>query len=109
MKFLVDAQLPPMLATFLREQGHDAQHVIEIGFGESPDSALWRYAIDNHAVIVTKDEDFAFRLRQTNQSPNVIWIRVGNIRRGALLNWFKPMLPRIVELIDQGHRLVELR
>ncbi len=31
MRFLVDAQLPPALAQFLREFSHDAEHVHEIG------------------------------------------------------------------------------
>ena len=31
MKFLVDAQLPPALARRLREAGHEAQHVEDIG------------------------------------------------------------------------------
>jgi hypothetical protein len=31
MRFLVDAQLPPMLVRWLRERGHEAEHVTEIG------------------------------------------------------------------------------
>ncbi|WP_447646203.1 DUF5615 family PIN-like protein [Nocardioides zeae] len=59
MRFLVDAQLPPALAGLLREHGHAAEHVIDIGPADAPDGALWRYALAHSAVIVTKDEDFA--------------------------------------------------
>jgi len=32
VKFLVDAQLPPMLADWLRKAGHEALHVQDVGF-----------------------------------------------------------------------------
>ncbi len=59
MQFLVDAQLPPALARLLREHGHTAEHITEIGPADAPDSEIWRYALEHDAVIVTKDEDFA--------------------------------------------------
>jgi predicted nuclease of predicted toxin-antitoxin system len=59
MRFLVDAQLPPALVQLLREHGHEAEHVTEIGPADASDSELWRYALDHDAAIVTKDEDFA--------------------------------------------------
>ena len=44
MKFIVDAQLPPALARWLREQGHQAEHVAEAGLREAEDSPTgeWR-------------------------------------------------------------------
>ncbi|WP_425571936.1 DUF5615 family PIN-like protein, partial [Nocardioides dubius] len=59
MRFLVDAQLPLALARLLEEHGHQAEHVTDIGPGDAPDRELWRYALDNDAVIITKDEDFS--------------------------------------------------
>jgi predicted nuclease of predicted toxin-antitoxin system len=46
MKFIVDAQLPPALAHWLREQGHQAEHVTEVGLREADDSPIWHYAFD---------------------------------------------------------------
>ena len=59
MKFLVDAQLPPALAQWLREAGYDAQAVREVGLREADDSGIWRHAQAQGRVIVTKDENFA--------------------------------------------------
>ena len=42
MNFLVDAQLPPGLAHWLAEQGHSAQHVLELGFAEAEDITIWK-------------------------------------------------------------------
>ena len=59
MRFLVDAQLPPALAGWLREQGHEAEHVEDVGLIASTDAAIATHAETNGAVLVTKDEDFS--------------------------------------------------
>lgn len=111
MRFLIDAQLPPALAQVLRDRGHAAEHIAEIGPPDASDRALWQYAIAADAVIVTKDEDFAHMLAvlAAEPAPAVVWVRVGNTRRAALLSWFDPLIGRIVRMIDEGHRLIELR
>ncbi|HEY5046899.1 MAG TPA: DUF5615 family PIN-like protein [Rhizomicrobium sp.] len=59
MKFVVDAQLPPALAAWLRDKGHDAVAVREIGLREADDRDIRSHARAEHAIVVTKDEDFA--------------------------------------------------
>ena len=109
MRFLVDAQLPPALARLLVEHGHIAEHVAEIGLRDADDSPIWSYALQHLAVIVTKDEDFPHRIRQSKSAPVVIWLRIGNTSRRALLQWFEPLIPQIVLTIEQGERLIEIR
>ena len=109
MRFLVDAQLPSALARLLREHGHDAEHVTDVGPSDAPDRDVWRYALEHGAVIVTKDEDFADMVATGREAPPVVWIRTGNTRRAALLAWFTPLIDRIVEVVGAGDRLVELR
>lgn len=109
MRFLVDAQLPPALARQLRERGHVAEHVVEIGPADARDRDLWSYALESGAVIVTKDEDFADMVATGEDAPTIVWVRVGNTRRAALLSWFEPPIDQIVEMVDAGQRLIELR
>ena len=110
MRFIVDAQLPPALARVLAARGHEAEHVADIGMKEAEDSPIWNHALENGAVIVTKDEDFPHRLSQSpKQAPVIVWLRVGNTSRRALLEWFEPLLPRIVACIERGDGLVEVR
>ena len=109
MHFVVDAQLPPALARLLSSLGHTADHVADIGLRDADDSPIWVYALKNQAVIVTKDEDFAHRHGQSRTAPVVVWLRVGNTSRRALLQWFEPLIPQIVELIAKGDRIVEVR
>ena len=60
MKFLVDHQLPPAIADFFRERGHDSQHLLEIGMASSSDLEVYEYAVALGFIIVTKDEDFLY-------------------------------------------------
>ena len=78
MRFLVDAQLPPALACWLREAGHEAEHVEDVSLREADDGAIWAHALQSGAIIVTKDEDFAARSAQAATAPTIVWLRVGN-------------------------------
>ena len=55
MRFLVDAQLPPALARWRTEAGHDAEHVGDRGMQAAPDTAIWDRAMRNRAAIITLD------------------------------------------------------
>lgn len=109
MRFLIDAQLPPALALVLNGNGHEAEHVHDIGPGDAPDRELWQYALDHQAVIITRDEDFAQMVSMGGEAPTVVWVRVGSTRRVALLEWFEPLIGQIVSMVERGDQLIELR
>lgn len=108
MKFLIDAQLPPALARWLRECGHEAEHVEDVGLREADDTVIWAHALRKGAVIVTKDEDFAARSARETGGPVIVWLRVGNTTNWMLLAWIEPRLPGILQLLAQGSQLVEV-
>ena len=108
MKFIVDAQLPPALARLLRESGCDAFAVREIGLREANDAEIWRYAVQQQAAIITKDEDFAERSLYSRDQPVIVWLRIGNTSNQALLRWFVPLWPEIMRRIELGDRLIEV-
>lgn len=109
MKLIVDAQLPPSLATALRQAGHDAVAVREIGLRDAKDSEIWQYALQNHAAILTKDEDFAERSLCSPNPPIVIWLRIGNATNASLRSWLLPLLPAITQRLRAGDTLIEVR
>ena len=109
MKFIVDAQLPPSLATALREAGYDAVAVREIGLREAKDAAIWNYALQNNGVILTKDEGFAERCMACDRAPVVIWLRIGNATNPELLSWFMPRWPSMLARLKAGDRFIEVR
>ena len=108
MKFLIDAQLPPALALWLRESGHEAEHAEEAGLREADDNVIWAHALRTSSIIMTKDEDFAARSAREAAGPVIIWLRVGNTTNRVLRAWIEPRLPGTLELLAQGSRLVEV-
>jgi len=58
---------------------------------------------------LTKDEDFAERCIHTPNFPVIVWLRIGTATNPRLLNWFMPVLPAVLERLDAGDRLVEVR
>jgi predicted nuclease of predicted toxin-antitoxin system len=109
VRFLVDTQLPQTLAAWLSAHGHQAEHVLDAGLAQGKDTQVWRYAQENGAVVVTKDEDFAEWVRRGRPGPAIVWLRIGNSSTRALLAWVEPLLPAIVRQLEQGDRLVEVR
>lgn len=108
MNFLIDAQLPPALAQWLRAAGHSAQAVREIELREAEDGAIWAYALKTGAVIITKDEDFAMLAQQDAKGSIVVWLRIGNTSNRALRAWLMPQIDQIIALIGHGNRLIEV-
>lgn len=109
MKLVIDAQLPPALASVLEQLGHDAQHVRDVGLRHATDPSVWDFVARQNAAILTKDEDFAARRLRETQGPVIIWLRVGNCSRTALVRWLVPLLASIEQLVEAGDTLIEVR
>ena len=58
---------------------------------------------------MTKDEDFVSRCLKEPDSPAVIWLRIGNCTNSVLFARLEPLWQGIVRLLEEGHRLVEVR
>jgi predicted nuclease of predicted toxin-antitoxin system len=59
LNFLVDADLPRSVAESLRQAGHHALDVRDIGLKDAPDSRIARCAQENSLCLVTGDYDFS--------------------------------------------------
>ncbi len=109
MRWIIDAQLTPALEGLLIERGHQAEHVKTVGMHDASDGLIWDYALENTAIILTKDEDFQTRAMVVKVAPVVVWLRIGNCSRRALLEWFEPLLDGIEERLEKGDPLIEVR
>ena len=105
--FLVDAQLPPSLAEALRQAGHQALHVVEIGMLPASDQQIWDEAISRSAVLITKDRDFSLRRAAMKNGPVILWVRVGNTSNRKLIELALRALPAITEAIERGEAVIE--
>jgi predicted nuclease of predicted toxin-antitoxin system len=85
-------------------------HVQDIVMGATDDRVIWEYAKAHDMTIVTKDEDFQLMAdRQGSIPPRVVWVRLGNCRKAALLQAFATLLPDLRTLLDDGGRVIEIR
>ena len=108
MRFLVDAQLPPVLALWIAAKGHDAQHVADFGMAGAPDQQVWEKAIELKSVIISKDADFV-QMARAGGGPQIVWVTSGNTSKSALLGIMEKAFSQIVEALKSGERIVEVR
>ena len=84
MKFLIDNNLSPLLAEFLKAAGHDAVHLRDLGMQAAPDPAVLQRALVDERVLVSADTDFGGLLpRSRATGPSVLLIRRLAGRRAA--------------------------
>ena len=77
MRLLLDENLSPRQSAILREQGHDAVAVVDIGLSGQPDENIRAFAIAENRVLLTLDVDFANMLRfPTAGTPGVIRLKI---------------------------------
>jgi predicted nuclease of predicted toxin-antitoxin system len=100
---LVDENLPLSLA---RQLGGQALHATELG-DRLTDQQLWSRARVVGGMILTKDADFFDRLSLEGPPPQVVWVRLGNLRRQALEAIILARWPQIRALLE-GASLVEI-
>ena len=109
MRYLVDNQLPPALAKALAWKGVDAVHVLDLGWGQTPDMTIWTQAREQSWIVVSKDEDFIHLANRPGDTGRVLWIRLGNCRRDWLLDKVLEAWPAVEQAFLAGQRVVELR
>lgn len=56
MKFLVDAQLPRRLVSYLKDAGHDVVHTLDLpSKNRTTDEELEAISVRENRIVVTKD------------------------------------------------------
>jgi predicted nuclease of predicted toxin-antitoxin system len=105
--FLIDAQLPPLLAEALRNAGSEAVHVADLGLLTATDRQIWDEALFRSAVMITKDRDFSL-FRATNRAgPAIVWVRIGNTDNRTLIAQILRSLPTIIAAVERGEAVIE--
>lgn len=85
-----------------------AEHVYDIGMHAASDHSIWKRAAETGAVIITKDEDFT-QIGRSAATPQIVWLRLGNVNRNAFLDRISRALPQIIEAIEGGERVIEIQ
>ncbi len=86
---LIDMNLSPRWAGYLRQAGHPASHWSTVGDSRDDDTTIMAWAAAHGHIIFTHDMDFGTSLALTHaQVPSVVQIRT----RGALPERVGPLL-----------------
>jgi predicted nuclease of predicted toxin-antitoxin system len=103
VRFLVDEGLSPLVAQALRELGHEAEHVRDVGLGGKSDEAIIAYAVECGMVVITVDLDFPAILALTGAtSPSVVTLRVGSLPVPEMGRLAVLAVTQLAEAIEKG-------
>jgi predicted nuclease of predicted toxin-antitoxin system len=107
MKLLLDENLSPLHVRLLREMGHDATSVVELGLSGAEDSVVRHTAIQAERILITLDGDFANVLRYPPAAtPGVIRIRVHPPTEEAIVAALRYAMPRLAGMSLAGKLVV---
>jgi predicted nuclease of predicted toxin-antitoxin system len=107
MRFLLDENIPPSLALLLKIAGHEARHVVEIGYTNTPDFKISAFAAQSGEIILTHDTDFGTILALSGDSkPSVILFRLQATNNLTYINLLEKHLSEFEENLLEGALVV---
>lgn len=117
MRFLVDAQLPPMVAEILTTKGHDAIHTRTLPKGNlTPDEQILSVCEHEDRILLTKDLDFYHSKLIRDLPAKLVIIKTGNMRTRPFLDFIRRNISTLETALEQGsfveiheHELVIIR
>jgi predicted nuclease of predicted toxin-antitoxin system len=108
MKFLVDAQLPKVLAEFLRGKGYAAIHTLDLpDKNRTTDKQIIEIAVQEDCIVITKDDDFLESHFINNMPGKLVLVKTGNIPNSKLLEIFSEYILEIENILLQNS-LIEI-
>ncbi len=103
MKFIVDAQLPKLLARFLREKGFDVIHTSELPNGnDTSDVEINRISLSEKRILVSKDADFYNSFTAKKEPYKLLHVRTGNMKNSRLIKLFDKNIDAIIAEFEFG-------
>ncbi|ANV88589.1 MULTISPECIES: DUF5615 family PIN-like protein [unclassified Picosynechococcus] len=103
MKFLADMGISPKTVRWLRNQGHDAIHLLEQGLEKLTDAQILEKARQENRIILTVDLDFGTLLALSKAKlPSVVIFRLGNASREVIEDRLAFVLEQCSTELRQG-------
>lgn len=107
MRFLLDMNLPPAMADWLRSEGHDAVHIREIGLGHLPDRDVFVRAAEDGRIVVTYHLDFGEIVGLAGATGSgVVLLRLRLARQHYLRQRLQAAIAEAAEALQTGATVV---
>lgn len=108
MKFIIDAQLPQLLAIWLENQGVDAIHTLKLPkANHSDDQEIITIADQEDRIVISKDSDFFDDHILRGRPKKLLIIKTGNIKNSELIRLFESNFDKIERLFKR-YVLIEM-
>jgi predicted nuclease of predicted toxin-antitoxin system len=108
VNFLVDVNLPPRLARWLKSRGHEAEHLADLHQLRATDTRVWNRGRRLRLVIVSKDNDFYDRSLLFGAPPQVLHVAVGNCSNARLFEILTSEWTDIETALSAGSKLISI-
>jgi predicted nuclease of predicted toxin-antitoxin system len=103
MRLLLDMNLPPALALWLRDEGHDAVHLRELGSSSLSDRDVFARAAVEDRVVITFDLEFGDIIGSASGTgPGVVLLRLRSPRQSHLRNRVRIALSLTEKTLETG-------
>lgn len=109
LRILLDQNIPVAVTGWLRPQkpGWHVDHVNELGFAGRPDEFLYRWAQENHSLVITFDEHSAdARFHGWGPHDGVVRLRVWPTTIEATISALSRLLEKVPESDLRGNLII---
>lgn len=107
MKFIIDANLPKVVARIFKNLGHEAIHVSELPEGTETKDEYILIVADVDAIVVSKDKDFYYSFLMRGKPTQLVYVKFNNLLFSEIKSLFLTAAPKIIDLLGQ-HDLIEV-
>jgi predicted nuclease of predicted toxin-antitoxin system len=102
MRFLVDANLSPRVAAWLRSQGHDAAHVFDLDLAEGRDEQILARAAKENRALLTSDLDFGEIRARSAGGVSVVIVRLRSTGSARVIRRLENALAHATSALEKG-------
>lgn len=107
MRFLADMGVSERLVAWLRDNGHDAVHLRELGLHCLPNGDIFKMAIDQQRVVLTFDLDFGEIVAASHGAVvSVVLFRLHNTTTPNLISRVEIVLLNLQDELEHGAVIV---
>ena len=103
MRFLADMGVSTLTVKWLRNEGHDAVHLRELGLQRLPDEDILVKAREEGRIVLTMDLDFGYLLAiSADPLPSVVLFRLSDERAEFVSRRLASVLTESAEALVAG-------
>jgi predicted nuclease of predicted toxin-antitoxin system len=102
MRFLTDANLSPRVAQWLRDAGHDAVHVFEVGLDHAGDHRILGEAARCRRILLTSDLDFGEIVACSSGRASVLILHLRSTATANVTRRLEVALVQVASALESG-------